>query len=92
MIIEFFCKSKEHSRFFKASGSHIAANRFLNYLRRYTKDRPSQIIVAENINNRLRDKYTYAVEWYIGPKREGLGKDVVGEWYSLSGPIEIHPR
>jgi hypothetical protein len=81
MIEEYLCASKDHSRYIKAAASDVAGKRFLNYLRLHTKDRPLEITVET-----ARDKYAYRVEWYTGPKREGMGKGVVGEWYSLWGP------
>lgn len=78
---EYLVKSKEHSRFFKASSAEVATKRFLNYLRRYTKDRPIEITIAE----KDKAEIVWAVEWYVGPKQDGVFLDVQGEWYRLKG-------
>jgi len=88
---EYLVKSKDHSRFFKASSAEVAAKRFLNYLRRYTKDRPTEITIAENTTKSidLLESYgaeiVWVVEWYVGPKQDGVFLGVQGEWYRLKG-------
>jgi hypothetical protein len=83
---EYLVKSKDHSRFFKASSAEVAAKRFLNYLRRYTKDRPIEITTAEITSLTIIDKKIgWTVEWYVGPKQDGVFLGVQGEWYRLKG-------
>jgi hypothetical protein len=86
---EYLVKSKDHSRFFKASSAEVAAKRFLNYLRRYTKDRPIEITIVEKKRSGLcvveRTEIVWSVEWYVGQKQDGVFLGVQGEWYRLKG-------
>lgn len=79
---EFLVKSEAHSHFFKASSAEVAVKRFLNYLRRYTKDRPKIVISTENVENKgflKNTELSWGVEWYTGPKQDGVLLGGIGE-------------
>jgi hypothetical protein len=92
-LIEFLVKSSKHSRFFKASSPEVAAKRFLNYLRRYTNERPTSIDVAANVQGvvdrgtRLATIATVDVEWYRGPLDASQFSGAEGEWWRIKRVI-----
>jgi hypothetical protein len=81
---EFLVYSALHSKFIKASGPRVAGKRFLNYLRRYTKDRPATVNIEWLGNKRIA-----AIEWYRGELRISSFEGAEGEWYKLGEILEV---
>lgn len=83
-MIEFLVKSPKHSRFFKASSAEVAVKRFLNYVRRYTDERPELVEVSVNVQGKgLILHATADVEWYKGKLEDSSFTGGEGEWWRL---------
>lgn len=82
-MIEFLVKSPKHSRFIKAGSAEVAAKRFLNYLRRYTDERPETIQIDATVNGKLTPDANVTVEWYTGPLEASQFSGAPGEWWKL---------
>jgi translation elongation factor EF-1alpha len=75
--------SPKHSRFFKASSAEVAVKRFLNYLRRYTDERPVLVEVSNIEGKNLILHATAVVEWYKGKLEDSSFSGADGEWWRL---------
>lgn len=66
------------ARTYSASASEVAAKKLLNYLRRFTKDRPTIIEVSN-----IKKTFCFTVEWTTIKRKGVLGVGVKGEWYNI---------
>lgn len=66
----------------------MAAKKLLNYLQRYSKDRPTTIEVSDG----LRRTFVFTVEWTNIKKQGVLGIGAEGEWYNILSMTEAKPE
>ena len=68
-----------HIRYYSASRPDVAVKKYLNYLRRYTDSRPTEVKVSWN-NHEAKAE----VQWYEGKLEDGVLKsDHTGTWWKL---------
>ena len=87
-MIEWFCswerphaaqgEEKHCCQDYPAISAEVAVKKLLNYLRRYTKDRPTTIEVSD-----IKRVYRVTLEWTTVKKQGVLGIGVEGDWYNV---------
>jgi len=72
-------------RHYSASRPDVAVKKYLNYLRRYTHERPTQVEIYWT-DSKGEHKALAQVEWYHGKLENAILKsDYISEWWKLVG-------
>jgi len=66
-------------RRYKCGSAAVAAKRFLNYLRRYSEERPTHL----EIKNESGREFEARVSWYFGKLENSSFEGAEGTWYKL---------
>lgn len=74
-------------RHYSASRPEVAVKKYLNYLRRYTQERPTEVIVKAEIlpsGSHIYHVWKAQVEWYHGKLQDAILKsDYESMWWKL---------
>lgn len=80
MVVEYYTVTADNLvRKYLCGSPAVAANRFLNYVRLYRKERPKKL----EISIKSGKKFEATASWYFGKLKKSSFKGAKGEWYEL---------